>query len=412
MLAHLYPAKLVRAQTLREDIAALMEVSVEHVDAHVSDILSGSSEVLQILARISEIIQAKPHVLVAYAWVLYMALFSGGRYIRASLANAAGSGASFWARNPSPVRTSHAVYSGARVASLPSLPIGDDIGAFTGTGDSKTSAAMPLNRIPVRRSSRAHAQCVSDFTLGNKIENQGIGLSLFHFPGEEDGEDLKREFKARLLDVEILLQEQEKLDIVQESVKIFEDLHALVEILDELCALDKPILRDRSGISEAEDTQARKLQSTEDDDLDDDSDEGLSGPETEISSVSSTPLRGSIGGIRIVSTRSLPEARNSLALAQERNKKTHGRTSSPSRHTTNLDTSRRGLTLKTVKGHIDKLVRFNLGPPLTGSHNRYFGVRSNSSITDVTYGKHGLLAVGACFLLFLWAFTGLAIWLR
>jgi len=45
------------------------------------------------LAHISNAISARPHVIVAYAWVMYMALFSGGRWIRMILKDA---GSEFW----------------------------------------------------------------------------------------------------------------------------------------------------------------------------------------------------------------------------------------------------------------------------------------------------------------------------
>jgi heme oxygenase len=43
--------------------------------------------------HIRDAVRAKPHVLVAYAWCFYMAVFSGGRWIRAQLVEA---GDEFW----------------------------------------------------------------------------------------------------------------------------------------------------------------------------------------------------------------------------------------------------------------------------------------------------------------------------
>ncbi|KAJ4187181.1 hypothetical protein NW755_007274 [Fusarium falciforme] len=51
----------------------------------------------------------------------------------------------------------------------------------------------------------------------------------------EDGEDLKREFKQRLLDAEKMLTTREKQDIVQESVCIFENMTLLIHQLDSVC---------------------------------------------------------------------------------------------------------------------------------------------------------------------------------
>jgi hypothetical protein len=46
------------------------------------------------VAHIRRSVSKQPHVLLAYAWVLYMALFSGGRFIRATLESAGAHG--FW----------------------------------------------------------------------------------------------------------------------------------------------------------------------------------------------------------------------------------------------------------------------------------------------------------------------------
>lgn len=58
------------------------------------------------VSHIGNIIAAKPHVIIAYAWIMYMALFSGGRWIRAQLRTA---GDQFW--NPSTGDVCEAGYS-------------------------------------------------------------------------------------------------------------------------------------------------------------------------------------------------------------------------------------------------------------------------------------------------------------
>lgn len=103
------------------------------------------------LAHIHEAIAARPHLLIAYTWNLYMALFSGGRHLRSQLR---------------------------------------DSGIFA------TEA-----------------------------------LSFWSFDGEQDGEDLKMEFKARVAALETLLTPEERAEIVSEGVVI---MRCLVEVVREL----------------------------------------------------------------------------------------------------------------------------------------------------------------------------------
>lgn len=124
-----------------------------------------------------EAVTSKPHLLVAYAWVMYMAVFSGGRWIRGQLV---GAGEAFW-----------------RV-------VGDgDEEEGEGEGEGK----------------RGFEQA---------------GLSFWHFVGEEDGEDIKREFKRRLASAETVLTAKERSEVVEEAVEIFRRSLLLVEELDGL----------------------------------------------------------------------------------------------------------------------------------------------------------------------------------
>ncbi|KAK0314528.1 hypothetical protein LTR01_001351 [Friedmanniomyces endolithicus] len=92
----------------------------------------------------------RPHTLIAYSWVMYMAIFSGGRWIRQQLADAG-----------------------------------------------------------------------PDFEL-----------ALLSFDGDEDGEDLKRDFKAGLARAEELLSPQERREVMEEAQALFDRCIALVAVLD------------------------------------------------------------------------------------------------------------------------------------------------------------------------------------
>ena len=58
-------------------------------------------------------------------------------------------------------------------------------------------------------------------------------LSFWNFPGDTDGEDLKNDFKARVATLSDVLTEQERADIVAESVHVMVSLMEIVrEIAD------------------------------------------------------------------------------------------------------------------------------------------------------------------------------------
>ncbi|MCJ1431331.1 heme oxygenase [Xylographa pallens] len=170
-LKHLYMPDMLRTRSLKSDLSCLLHKSSEEVD----DVLE-HMEGLQLhrfLLHFEQMCAVKPHVLIAYAWVMYMALFNGGRWIRAQLFTA---NASSWR--------------------LPAL------------GSTSDSAEV----------------------------DPSLGLAFWHFPGEEDGEDVKNEFKARLNDVEGLLDVEQRQDIVDEALSIFKNLALLVGELDEVVA--------------------------------------------------------------------------------------------------------------------------------------------------------------------------------
>ena len=100
----------------------------------------------------------KPHVLIAYGWVFYMAIFSGGRWMRRQMANA---GPKFW-------------------------------------------------------------DAELDQTLSEKDRQQLAGFSFLSFKGDQDGEDIKEEFKTKLAEAETLLSPQERRELVEQAQKLFE----------------------------------------------------------------------------------------------------------------------------------------------------------------------------------------------
>ncbi|QDS75906.1 hypothetical protein FKW77_002660 [Venturia effusa] len=176
-LRTLRPQGLARTQRLHADQAYFQGME------RANEVLRGlmkSKAVEEFTAHIRSEVHANPHLLIAYAWTLYMAIFSGGRWIRAQLH---GAGKDFWmASSTAPADTRHVV-------------------------DEK-------------------------LTLENLREVEDLGLSLWFFDGEQDGEDIKVEFKRRLNDVEPILTPAQRDDIMLESQDIFDRFKAMVDDLD------------------------------------------------------------------------------------------------------------------------------------------------------------------------------------
>jgi heme oxygenase len=159
-LSTLRPASLKRSSRLKRDLQYLPELDRSGF-ASLDD---------EITSHILSLAAAKPHTLVAYTWVMYMAIFSGGRWIRSQLASAE---PEFW--------TAH-TNAGPALAE-------------------KTPLAMP-------------------------------GFSFLSFDGEQDGEDIKVEYKKRLAEGEHLLSAEEREDITAASQELFERCIQIVKKLD------------------------------------------------------------------------------------------------------------------------------------------------------------------------------------
>ncbi|KAK3398907.1 hypothetical protein B0T20DRAFT_351238 [Sordaria brevicollis] len=169
---------LMRADCLRADIRCLTGWSKEVVDEQIEAAAQGGN-LKKFVHHIKQSVGESPHVLLAYAWVLYMALFSGGRILRNSLKKA---GPEFWKTKCDPI--------------------------------------MPFNKA-CAYPDKSHATA--------PISER---LRFFHFNTAQDGEDLKREFKRRLVEAEDLLTTSERARIVHEAIHVFENMIALVSQLD------------------------------------------------------------------------------------------------------------------------------------------------------------------------------------
>jgi len=145
---------------------------------------------------------------------MYMAIFSGGRYIRLELAAA---GEEFWMR--------------ARKGATKNTKAEVDKEKPETTTTTTTTTTIPTPP-PV----------YPGFTF------------LYFDEGTNDGEDVKNEFKRRLAAAETLLTPSERAEIVAESRRIFESTIDLVKELDETVGkmLEVPDVNDLRGGGEKE----------------------------------------------------------------------------------------------------------------------------------------------------------------
>jgi heme oxygenase len=175
-LQGLRPAGLARSGRLKKDLEYLTVLHPTDLDVLLAQY--PGDKVADYCTHIRKIVRHKPHVLVAYAWCFYMAVFSGGRWIRAQLVNA---GDDFWRASNSSDNTEK--------------------------NDQQTS-----------------------------LEEKG--LSFWNFPGSLDGEDIKADFKTRLAAAESLFTDDERVDVIEEAKEIFRLSATIVDELDEKLATD------------------------------------------------------------------------------------------------------------------------------------------------------------------------------
>jgi heme oxygenase len=159
---------LVRSGRLKRDLEYLL--GVHPTDLEVLLAKYPGDKVADFCTHIRKSVNEKPWTLVSYAWCFYMAVFSGGRWIRSVLLKAP---PGFWPEQ-----------------------------------DNEESS----------------------------LEERG--LSLWHFFGPHDGEDIKADFKTQLLAAETLFTPDERVDIIEEAKNIFRLCATLVDELDNSIGTD------------------------------------------------------------------------------------------------------------------------------------------------------------------------------
>lgn len=202
ILSDLHLPELRRSARLEADIRQLTGWSAEVVHDNVQ-LASASMPLADFVKHIRRSIDLRPHVLMAYTYILYMALFAGGRFIRDTLK---AGGEEFW--------------STAVTASL------------RGNGDAERS-----------KDTQDESKGMRDAP-----EQMTFPLRFFQFSTDSDGEDLKQLYKQQFVDSEFQLSGPEKDDIVREAVCIFEHMILLVQQLDSLHTNPQPIPTRRGSL--------------------------------------------------------------------------------------------------------------------------------------------------------------------
>jgi heme oxygenase len=192
LLRSLRPRGLPRANRVRRDIASLAGIPLEEVDTYLTD--HASDATILFTQHIEAAVAGNPHVLLAYAFVMYMAVFSGGRWIRSMLASP---GAAFWS-----------------AVDLPASP----------PGSPWLDASYAVSSVQEK---------LRTFTQAQQEVLETAGLSLWFWSGLSDGLDIKADFKKQLDAVEGLLTAEMRSDIIAEAREIFIRCEGLVGELDE-----------------------------------------------------------------------------------------------------------------------------------------------------------------------------------
>jgi hypothetical protein len=192
--------------------------------------ISRDGKLAEFITHTRKAVQMNPHIILAYAWVFYMALFSGGRYLRAALVEAGGEGAGFWKLDPSPA------------SSCPNLE--------------KSTRPWRSNQSELDEHAVSRSSILSASRSENGLSRIVPGLQFFHFLGEEDGEDIKVEFKKRFVEAEALLSCGEQESIIAEAKRIFS---FMVEVVLDL---DKVVDAQKERLEGKEDSQQISIDAT------------------------------------------------------------------------------------------------------------------------------------------------------
>ncbi|KAI1092269.1 hypothetical protein F5B19DRAFT_210496 [Rostrohypoxylon terebratum] len=253
VLAATHFPTLSRSASLSADLSQITGWSAADLAAQLQNTPRESPALAAMVARARETAGERPHALLAYAWVLYMALFAGGRFIRAALERV-DVGDRFWGplyEDPDLELEQDQDEDEDEDEEVSPTELEDEEreGALGGEGGRGGKATMP-GTFP--GSELAIGEKDGAKVVGKEVEGERDGdgdgdgkerelkhpLSFFRFDTPADGQDLRQAFKARVAEATSVLSPAEIEDVVNEARDIFEQMVGLVGELDDVCGTE------------------------------------------------------------------------------------------------------------------------------------------------------------------------------
>lgn len=206
ILEQAYWPVLLRSARIKADIRSMTGWPDHVIDEQIRSV-GTSGRLGKFTLHIHESVTAKPHLLLAYAYSLYLALLSGGTYIRTELMYLK---SDFWHATPTPIRPNM----------IECIPKPD----LEKSKRHDTSGYDPSS----------HGLARHDPTINIPLEFLDFDPPLGENPRQQ-AKNLKAEFKRRFAEAEQSLAEPERHDIIKESTAIFNNLESMVGQLDNTC---------------------------------------------------------------------------------------------------------------------------------------------------------------------------------
>lgn len=200
-----YWSDMLRAARIKSDIRTMTGWPDHVIDEQIRSVAT-SGCLGKFTLHIRDAVTAKPHLLLAYAYSLYLALLSGGSYIRTELMYLK---SDFWHETPTPIR--------------PNMVECKPNPGFRKSDRHSTS----------EYDSSSHGLARDDPKMKIPLEFLDFDPPLGDNPRQQT-KNLKAEFKRRFAEAEQLLAEPERSDVIKESAAIFHNLEGVVGQLDKL----------------------------------------------------------------------------------------------------------------------------------------------------------------------------------
>ncbi|KAI5859474.1 hypothetical protein GGS23DRAFT_600398 [Durotheca rogersii] len=256
VLAHvggvLLDGGLAREVALRGDLRALTGWTEAALAEQLAEAAGGGGAAAEMVRRVRATARERPHALLAYAWVLYMGLFAGGRRLVRAAFERVDPGARFWRplalededeeddddeeEDKGPGGEKTAEKSVGFVERLWGLVTGAK------NNGSSTATRPPPSDAKQRRQQRRPAWQAP----------ARQPLAFFRFDTATDGEDVRAAFKARFAEAtatsgedegrdevpRLYLTQAERDEVAEEARAIFEHMARVVGELDEVCGTE------------------------------------------------------------------------------------------------------------------------------------------------------------------------------